>query len=154
MAFSISFIDVPLERPYEDASTKAARGLIVLGDWKEEFLANLGEWTQVEYRQHWTRSIQRLVQGETKAVLITTFSSPEIASHLEWWALYRAGEQVVVQNQLVFFADLEGEFDANRAVQFLKDRETENARGDRISEWSVPMDDLRAFAEGGAPFRV
>jgi hypothetical protein len=68
---------------------------------------------------------------------------------LEWWALYRVGEHVFAQNQLVFFDNLKSEFDANRAVEFLRDRQTENEEGLPISEWSVPMDDLRAFAKVG-----
>jgi len=135
----------PPKCPYADATTKAARGLIVLGDATEEFLANLGEWTQAEYREQWARSIRSLLEGERKAVLITTFSSPTVASHLEWWALYREGEHVFAQNQLLFFDDVDGEFDASRAVEFLRDRQTENEEELAISEWSFSMDDLRAF---------
>jgi hypothetical protein len=149
MAFSISFLKVPPELPYGDATTKAARGLIVLGDFKEEFLSNLREWTQSEYREQWARSIRSLLEGEVKAVLMTTFSSPTVASHLEWWALYREGEHVFAQNQLLFYDDVEGEFDTDSAVEFLRDRQTVNEEGLPISEWSVSMDDLRAFAAGG-----
>jgi hypothetical protein len=149
MAFSISFINAPLEYPYEDASAKATRGLIVIGNFREEFLSNLREWTQAEYREQWSRSIRSLLEGERKAVLITTFSSPTIATHLEWWPLYREGENIFVQNHLLFYKDVDGEFDANRAVDFLMDRQTENEEGLPISEWSVSMDELRAFAEVG-----
>jgi hypothetical protein len=150
MTFSIGFIDAPPEYPYEDASAKATRGLIVLGDSTEDFLSNLREWTESQYREQWARSIRSLVEGKRKAVLITTFSSPTVASHLEWWALYRLGERVFAQNQLVFFDNLKSEFDAHRAVEFLRDRQTENEEGLPISEWSVSMDDLRAFAKVGS----
>lgn len=147
MAFSISFVNAPPEYPYDDISAKAARGIIVVGDSTEEFLANLSEWTQREYREQWRRSIRRLLEGERKAVLITTFSSPTVASHLEWWALYREGEDVFAQNQLLFFDDLDAQFDPSRAVEFLRERQTKNEEGLAISEWRVSMDDLRAFAE-------
>jgi hypothetical protein len=49
MMFSISFMNLPLEHPYEDDSIVAARGLIVLGDFSEEFLANLYEWNREQY---------------------------------------------------------------------------------------------------------
>ncbi|MDR3747961.1 MAG: hypothetical protein P4M04_07400 [Acidobacteriota bacterium] len=147
MAFSIGFMKVPAECPYEDGSTEAARGLIVLGDSAEEFLANLGEWTQAKYREQWRGSIQSLLEGEGRAVLITTFSNPSTASHLEWWALYREGEDVFVQNQLLFFDDIEGEFDESRAVDFLRARETVTEEGRPISEWSVSMEDLRMFSK-------
>jgi len=149
MAFAIGFEDAPLEHPYDDASIPAARGRIVLGDWAEEFLANLGEWTPEEYRNQWRRSIQSLLEGQRKAVLITTFSSPKIASHIEWWALYRVGEEVFAQNQLLFFEDIGGKFDTNRAVEYLRERRTENNEGVSISEWNVSVSDLEAFASEG-----
>ena len=150
MAFSISFLDAAPEYPYEDAFTKGARGLIVLAEYSEEFLASLGEWTHTQYREQWARSIQRLIEGDAKAVLITTFSSPDVASHLEWWALYREGEDVFAQNQLLLFDDLTGKFDVSRAVEYLRDRQTVNEEGLPISEWRVSMDDLRVFSRAAS----
>jgi len=147
MTFSISFMDTPPEYPYDDPFAKAARGAIVLGGFREEFLASLGEWTEEGYRQQWKRSIRSLLDGERKAVLITTFSSPTSASHLEWWALYREGEKVLVQNQLVFFKDIQGVFDVNRAVDALREHQSHGEEGTRISEWVVSINELRDFAE-------
>jgi len=146
MAFSIGFMDLPLEHPYEDEFTSAARGLILLGESSEEFLANLREWNPEEYRYQWRCSIQNLLDGGHKAVLITTFSSPVNASHLEWWALYREGECIFAQNQLLFFDGIEDRFDPHRAVEFLRERQTVNEDGVPISEWDFSMDDLRSFA--------
>jgi hypothetical protein len=149
MMFSISFLDIPTEYPYDDASTKAARGRIVLGNFAEEFLANLHEWTQPEYREHWNRSILSMLEGEKNAVLIMSFNLPAVASHLEWWALYRVEERIFVQNQLILFDDLKSEFDVNRAVESLRDHRLQTDEGVRISEWSVSMDDLRTFVAHG-----
>lgn len=147
MTFSISFMDTPPEYPYDDPFAKAARGIIVLGGFREEFLASLHEWTEEDYRQQWQRSVRSLLGGEQKAVLITTFSSPTSASHLMWWALYRKAEEVLVQNHLVFFKDIQGVFDVNRAVDFLREYRSHDEEGIRISEWSVSLDELRGFAE-------
>ena len=146
MRFAISFMNLPLVKTYDDYSTMAAKGLIVLGDSSEEFLANLGDWSQEDYQSQWRDSIHSLVDGGNKAVLITTYSSPVIASHLEWWALYREGEDIFVQNQLLFFEGIEDRFRPSQAVQFLKERETENEEGVSISEWKISMGDLRDFA--------
>ncbi|HEY1939274.1 MAG TPA: hypothetical protein VGJ33_15180 [Candidatus Angelobacter sp.] len=146
MSFSISYRRVPLEYPYDDGHTAAARGEIVLGDFREGFLSNLGEWRQADYREQWRRSIHRLLAGEQKAVLITTFSSPTIATHLEWWALYREEDNVAVQNQLLFYDNIQGEFDVKCAVDFLNERRRVTEDGRPISEWSVSMNDLRVFA--------
>jgi hypothetical protein len=137
IAFSIRFEDVPLEYPYEDPATAAAMGVIVLGSYCEEFLASLAEWTVEEYRNHWRSSILQILRGADRAVLITTFGSPTIASHLEWWALYRVDKNVFSQNQLVFYADIAGVFDVSQAVKFLKERRTKTDEGAPISEWNV-----------------
>jgi hypothetical protein len=145
MTFWIGFLKVQLEHPYEDPSTAAARGRIVLRAYGEEFLASLHEWTEATYQKQWRGAIASLIQGEDKAVLITNFNSPAIASHLEWWALYREGETIFAQNQLLFFDDLNREFEASAAVDFLRPRDTKNEEGLPISEWAISMDDLRSF---------
>jgi hypothetical protein len=88
-----------------------------------------------------------LDNGAQKAALITTFSSPSIASHLEWRALYRDGERVHVQNQLLFYEGIENEFDPCEPVQSLKERKITDEDGNSISEWNISISELRAFAE-------
>ena len=119
----------------------------MLADFKEEFLASLREWTRDEYRRQWTRSIRAVLAGDAKAVLITTYNSPSVASHLEWWALYRKEGSVVFQNHLLFFDQITGEFVVNRAAEFLKEYRAINEEGVPISEWIVSLDQLQEFVE-------
>ena len=157
MAFSIHFLNVAAEYPYDDASTGATRGVIVLGDFKEEFLASLYEWTKEDYRQQWKHAIRSLLEGSEKAGLITDYGSPAIASHLTWWVLFRKEENILVQNHLLFFDDLDREFNVTRAAEFIKEYESHSEGGVRISEWTVSIGELRDFAkqldEGGVSLK-
>lgn len=147
MAFSIHFLNVATEYPYDDPSTEAARGAIILGDFREEFLASLHEWTKEDYCRQWKRSIKSLLEGNEKAVLITEYGTPaRHASHLVWWVLYRKEENVLVQNQLFFFDDLKGEFNVDRAAEFVNEYQSHSDEGARVSEWPVSMDEVQDFA--------
>ncbi len=147
MGFSIGFVNKSDERPFDDLAVKAARGVLLLGDTTEGFLANLGEWDRATYQAHWRRSLRLLLDGFSKTALITTYSSPSIASHLEWWALYRTGDLVHIQNQLVLYDNLDRAFSVESANSFLKDRETEDEDGAEISEWAIPFRDVESFAK-------
>lgn len=150
MAFSIEFSDRLDEQPYDDPQIKAANGILVLGDDFESFLSNLGEWTRERYRTQWMRELSLLMGGASKVALITTYSSPEISSHLELWALYRDEEMVRIQNQLLFYDDLEANFSVENAREFLKNRETKTEDGAPISEWNVSFDEIKHFVDQAA----
>jgi hypothetical protein len=147
VGFSISFIDSLDERPYDDLQVRAARGLLILGASSEGFLANLGEWGREFYQKQWKESLVSLVGGEQKVALITTYSNPLIASHIECWALYRDGDTVHAQNHLLFYDNLGRTFSVESASKFLRERETRDEDGALISEWAVPFEDVRSFTE-------
>ena len=146
MAFSIAFQDEPLCYPYDDPATPAACGLLVLGDWKEEFLASLHQWSKEDYEKQWRHAINVLIHGTRKSALITEYISPEAASHLVWWPMHLVGETVFFQNHLLFYDQLERPFFIEDALSFVRDRETMDEDGKRICEWAVNFSDVEAFA--------
>jgi hypothetical protein len=81
MPFSISFCDTPLVYEYDDPSTAGAEGLLILGDWKESFLASLYEWTKQDYEHQWRTAITAVIQGADKAALITEYVGPEVSAN-------------------------------------------------------------------------
>lgn len=149
MAFSIEFTGDPILYPYEDESIPAAKGRLLLGGDVEGFIANLGEWSQAMYRSQWRQSLDSLLNGESKAVLITTYSDPSIASHLEWWALYVVGDKVYLQNQLLFYDDLRKPFSIEKAADCLVDRKLSGGDGE-VSEWAITLEDVRKFIDDEA----
>ena len=107
---------------------------MVIGNWKESFLSSLYEWTKQDYERHWHAAITSLTQGADKAALITEYVGPKASSKLMWWPLYRLENIVYVQNHLLFYDQLTEPFSLADADRFIRDRQTVNEDGKRISE--------------------
>lgn len=151
MSFSIAFLDQPLDYPYDDITTPGARGVLVLGDTREYFCASLYQWTKRDYESQWRHAIEILLQDRSRAALITTYGSPEVATHLEWWPMYAAGDTVFVQDHLLFYDKLARPFSTEDAFSFIRDRKTMDEEGNPISEWAVRLSDVEEFARTGCP---
>jgi len=145
MSFSIEFLNNPLCYPYEDQTTAGAKGVLVLGDVREYFLSSLYQWSKRDYETQWKHALKELLGGRNKAALITTYGSPEIATHLEWWPMYVKGGTVFIQDHLLFYDQLSAPFSMQQAFTFLRDRQTINEEGRAISEWKVDASDVEAF---------
>jgi hypothetical protein len=132
--------------PEGDPGVEAVYGKIRLGAHSETFIASLVFWTSERYEQHWKVAVRRLIRGEDRSVLITSYIEPNRFpdEHLIWWPLYRVGTTVYIQNQLLFFDRLSRPFSVADPWTFVQARRTVNDDGDKISEWSVP---IASFAE-------
>jgi hypothetical protein len=145
MAFSITFQDEPLCYPYDDQSSPAASGLLVLGEFREGFLASLYQWSREGYERQWRQAIATLLNGK-KSALITEYCSPETARHLVWWPMFLVEDRVYFQNDLLFYDQLKEPFSIENALSFVRDRKTVNSEGKKLSEWSVHLSEVEAFA--------
>jgi hypothetical protein len=146
MAFSITFEGEPLSYPYENSATPAASGVLILGGLKESFLSSLHQWSQEDYLRQWKNAIELLIRDKDKSALITTYGSPEVATHLEWWPMYVMGNKVFIQDHLLFYDQLPGPFSIENVLSYLRKRAVTNPEGKIISEWEVSLSDVEAFA--------
>jgi len=146
MAFSIAFTAESSCYPYDDRTTPAASGLLTLGATKETFLSSLYEWTRKDYERQWRQAIAAILFQKSKAALITSYGSPDNATHLEWRPMYVVGGTVYFQHHLLFYDQLPKPFSIENAFRFLRDRQTTNEEGKRISEWEVSLAELEDFA--------
>lgn len=148
MPFEIYFTGQPDEYLEDDPTVPSAVGRIVAGELIEEFSSSLYEWNKLDYESQWFLSLEHLLNGGDRAVLITFYVNPRESSNLHWWALYRGETEIVhVQDHLPWYDMFEGEFSAAKACSFLKDRETVNEDGITISEWDIPLAEVRSFFE-------
>ena len=148
MSFSICFTGEPDRYLGDDPSVPFAMGRIVAGGLDEGFASTLYEWSKRDYEAQWLRSLERLINGDTKVALITQYLDPAESSNLEWWALYRGKDDVVyVQNQLRFCDQLGKDFSIAEVGKFLAERITVNEDGNRISEWEVQCTKIRVFVD-------
>ncbi|WP_263365363.1 hypothetical protein [Edaphobacter bradus] len=142
MSFSISFLGEPV---FYDEQTPMATGELVLGEFKENFVASLYQWNKADYEAQWRDAIKAILKG-SKSALAVWYVAPEFSDNLEWWPMYREGNVIHVQNHLLFYDQLTRPFSQENMLSFIRDRRTINEDGERISEWSVELSEVEEFA--------
>jgi len=145
MSFSISFVDEPLVYVFDDPTTPAAVGRVVIGEWDERFISSLYQWRKEDYEAQWLHAIKSLLSGNEKAALIVEYLGAE-ANHLRWWPMYKVKGAVYLQEQILFFDKLKEPFLLERAFSFVGDRKTISEDGQKISEWIVDLTEIEEFA--------
>lgn len=128
-----------------DCSSGVGKGWIQIGDFAESFEMVFEFWSPQEYQRHWIEAIRRMVDGAEVGALVTSVTNPDTANFLFWWPMYREGNRIIFQNQILFLTELEQPFRLEEYVAFVPRRETINEDGDKISEWAVPLADLKGF---------
>ncbi len=146
MSFSIGFLDEPPSYPYDDPTSPEARGVLILGEDKEYFGSSLYQWSKRDYEEQWRHALKALLDGQNRAALITEYIGPESATHLEWWPMYVVGNEVLIQDHLLFYDQLPDSFSITTAFSFLRDRRITDDEGKKISEWAVAMPEVEKFA--------
>jgi hypothetical protein len=117
----------------------ALYGKICIGDYLETFIASLHSWNKAMYQQHWESALGRLVEGETKSALITSYVDPKAATYSMWWPLYRDGDAVYMQNHMLFYDQLQRPFSITNPWESIPERRTATADGRHISEWTTDL---------------
>lgn len=127
-----------------EAEQRLTTGALLLDGMHELFQSSLLEWTADYYRMHWRYALER-VHGGRDAALITSYASPEHATYLIWWPMYCVGDRVEVQNQLLFYDQLESPFELHEYWESLPTRRDVSEDGEPISRWTLSRSDIAAF---------
>jgi hypothetical protein len=143
MAFSIKLLLEPV--PGIEPSGTASLGLIEIGPFQERFKASLTYWNADDYQRHWGQAVARIVQSSTTSCLISSMYDPKNANFIVWYPMYRVDDTVFIQNQILFLDELPLPFDENDPFSSVPERRTTSDRGELLSEWSVPLEDLKTF---------
>ena len=147
--FAIEVVDSAASEDVQGASSEAV-GRITVGEFAETFRMDLSFWSVSDYRRSWKRALQVLVDDEAAiSCLISSITDPENSNFVFCWPLYRSGEDVYVQNSVVFLDELDSRFDPEEPWHFMRPRCAIDDDGNRISEWSTGMTELRLFLESG-----
>lgn len=124
-------------------STFYRRFRIVIGDFAEQLLSPLTFWSVDDYFSHWRVQLFNFLRNNLdKSFLITEMQNPETANFIRWWVLYREGDSVCFQEQLLFLDELEGRFSIESAFRYVGDHQILNEDGDEISEWKISVQEL------------
>jgi CdiI N-terminal domain len=127
-------------------SSSEVPGRIVIGDFTETFMVPLGFWDESDYRHSWRRAFEVLNENShSTSCLMTSMTDPGNSNFLACWPMYREGEDVYIQNAIIFLDEIKGSFDLNAPWGFIEPRHGIDEDGNKISEWITSMDSLREF---------
>jgi CdiI N-terminal domain len=140
--FSIAFTG-----NFDDEDPLVAIGELTLGADHEYFESVLGFWELDEYEKSWTAGLRRLLDGASISCLATSVTDPSTANFVEIWPLYRSGDDVYVQNRLIFMDQLPRAFDTAAPWESVEPRSVTDEDGRKISEWQVSRSDIQEFLD-------
>ena len=143
--FAIELQSPPEAREQNDGSAEAY-GRIIIGDFTETFRAPLGYWDESDYRHSWQQAFEALsTSSHATSCLMTSMTDPRTSNFLVCWPMYRAGEDVFIQNAIIFLDEIEDSFDPATPWRSVGPRHRIDEDGNKISEWTTSMGSLREF---------
>jgi len=124
-----------------------ASGRITIGDFTETFVVPLGFWAEADYRLSWRNAFRVLnADPDATSCMMTSVTDPRASNFLVCWPMYRAGEDVRVQNAMIFLDEAGAEdFDPAAPWRSVSPRREADEDGSKVSEWVTCMDSLREF---------
>lgn len=141
--FSIHFLE---HRPPRMVFVKGASyAQIVLGDFRETFLCYHAFWRRGDYERQWRNGLRKICGHDRTSALVTVMYPPSKGGCFIWWPMYKQGREVLFQNHLMQFDKLDSPFDPRNPYPHIPEFKEENEAGQKISTWSVPLDEIKHF---------
>ncbi len=109
----------------------------------ESFHASASYWDRGGYLNQWKKALEVLINGGEKSALITGITEPKSANFIRWWILYSQKDDIYLQEHVLFLDSLKENFNEQRFVEFVPERDVETEYGEKISEWKVSIDDIK-----------
>lgn len=122
---------------------RTANAEIVIGDHREITEVPLQYWRPEQYREQWRAAFERITDGQPTACLITGMHDPRTANFIMWWPMWREGDTVYIQNQILFMDKIRKNFKENEPYSHVPKRVTVTEEGEKISEWSTKVSEMR-----------
>ncbi|MFB7282728.1 hypothetical protein ACFCZV_37110 [Streptomyces hydrogenans] len=135
--------------PFPMRQGSGATGVITVGDFAESFYMDLSFWGIEDYRRSWRDSLRvALERSESDSCLVTSLTDPMASEFIFCWPVYRRGEDVFVQNSILFLGELEREFSPLEPWSSVRSRVTSDEDGNVISEWRTTVSAVLEFLGG------
>ncbi|XYH97992.1 hypothetical protein ACMHYB_61345 [Sorangium sp. So ce1128] len=138
--FDIYFLD---ESPGADLPG-CQLGEICISSFREKFVSDVTFWPRFKYEQQWIAAAMRIMTGD-RVAMITSLNEPSLSNFVRWWALYRDGNSIAIQQQLCFLEELREPFDPEVVDKFVEPRRTISEDGQSISEWYTTVAAISEF---------
>lgn len=119
----------------------------VLAEAEERWEAPLHYWRESDYEAQWRDGAERIVSGAEVSCLVTISNEPNDAQILQWWELYRLGDEVAVHEALWIASEL-GPLDPAAAYDALDNKYGATTDdGTSVSEWRLPVNDFKDWLQ-------
>lgn len=107
---------------------------------------DLSYWSVPEYQESWINALTVIdAESDSTSCLISSITDPENSNFIFCWPLYRDGDDVYIQNSIIFLEELSGEFAPEEPWRFVEPRSTVDEDGNKISEWKTSIGAVREF---------
>ena len=117
---------------------------IIIDEFSEVINIPLSYWNINNYKVSWLNSLEEGLKNKKHATLVVSMYEPENANFVFTWVLYFSGNDVFVQNKVLFLDECP-EFTPETINEFTGARETHNEDGMKISEWNTDLDSVINF---------
>jgi hypothetical protein len=118
-------------------------GSIHINSFSESFRSPISYWNRNEYLSQWYSGLNEIISGNEKSAIITSMYNPNNANFIVIWPLYLIGNDVFIQNRILFMEDLKELFDESKLSTYIDNRETIDEDGEVVSEWKVSISDIQ-----------
>jgi hypothetical protein len=141
MAILIRMLNEPVEIVYDERCQWCQ---ISINDFSERLLVPLTVWDVERYERQWKNAIDCILVGKSKNFLVTGLRDPWNSDFISLFALYREGDEVYIQNQIILCKGNEEKILKMDLIDLVEERETLTEDGEEISEWKLSIDELRS----------
>lgn len=117
---------------------------IIIDEFTEMMNIPLSYWNIGDYKDNWLSSLEEGLANKKHATLAVSMYEPENANFIFTWVLYFSGDDVFVQNSILFLDECPG-FTPQTINNFTEPRTTHNEDGMKISEWNTDLKSVLDF---------
>ena len=136
--------DIRFLPPFGD-EPDVREGEITLDAHVERFESPTYLWPVERYERQWLQAAERLVAGAPTSAFFTAVHAPDDTELHRWWVMYREGDAVHVQEQLLLINDVPAPLVLSDPYRAIRPRNRRSDDGSPISEWRLAIEDLREF---------
>lgn len=121
-------------------------GTVRLGDFEESFHVSTRYWSPNDYTQQWEDAAAAIRAGGSMGCFVASLADPLVPESLAFlWSYYRTEDELVFRNSMRFLSAIDFPLPTGAFESWVSPRESED--GEVVSEWSLPLAELRVAVE-------
>jgi hypothetical protein len=134
----------PENKPVDIEGECVLPASIVIDEFSEMINIPLSYWDINTYKTSWLNSLEHGLANKKHATLVVSMYEPKNTNFIFTWVLYFLGEDVFIQNNILFLDECPG-FTPENINNYTEPRTTHNEDGIKISEWHTDLDSVINF---------